>query len=71
MAHQRFSGPSFTSALRTTSCEAAEVLVTSPNPIYLGLWELDHSVIVFTLRKASKGLQLPRPKAATLEVIAA
>lgn len=57
-------------SLRTITPEAAEVLVTSPNAIYLGLAVLDDPAVALALIKSRKGVSLPRLRAATPEVIA-
>ena len=57
-------------SLRSLSPAAAEVLITSPHSIYLGLTVLDDPVVARTLAKSRKGVQLPQLRAATPEVIA-
>ena len=57
-------------SLRTITPAAAEVLVTSPNAIYLGLSALDDPAVARALTKSRKGANLPRLRAATPKVIA-
>ncbi len=57
-------------SLRTITPAAAEVLVTSPNAIYLGLVALDDPAVARALTKSRKGVNLPRLRAATPDVIA-
>jgi len=57
-------------SLRSLSPAAAEVLITSPHSIYLGLTVLVDPVVARTLAKSRKGVQLPQLRAATPEVIA-
>ena len=57
-------------SLRTITPAAAEVLVTSPNAIYLGLTVLDDPAVARALTKSRKGATLPRLRAATPKVIA-
>ena len=57
-------------SLRTITPAAAEVLVTSPNAIYLGLTVLDDPAVARALTKSRKGVNLPRLRAATPDVIA-
>lgn len=56
-------------SLRTLTPAAAEVLVTSPNTIYLGLTMRDDPAVARTLTKSQKGVKLPRLRAATPQVI--
>jgi hypothetical protein len=56
-------------SLRTISPAAAEVLVTSPNEIYLGLTSLTDPRVALSLRKAQKGVKLPQLRAATPTVV--
>jgi hypothetical protein len=57
-------------SLRSITPAAAEVLVTSPNAIYLGLTVLDDPAVARALTKSRKGVNLPRLRAATPDVIA-
>ena len=57
-------------SLQTITPEAAEVLVTSPNAIFLGLTVLDDPAVARTLTTSRKGVSLPRLRAATPKVIA-
>lgn len=56
-------------SLRTITPAAAEVLVTSPNPIYLGLASLHDPAVAAVLTKAKKAVMLPQLRAATPAVI--
>jgi hypothetical protein len=56
-------------ALSTLSPEAAEIIVTSLKPIYLGLTVIDSPAVALALTKSPKGVTLPRLRAATMEVI--
>lgn len=66
---QDSSGQVLPSLQRITPA-AAEVLVTSPNKVALGLRVLDDPALATILTKARKGVMLPRLRAATPEVIA-
>lgn len=57
-------------ALQRITPAAAEVLVTSPNKVVLGLRALDDPELATILTKAKKGVMLPRLRAVTPEVIA-
>ena len=57
-------------SLQTITPAAAEVLVTSPNAISLGLTVLDNPAVARTLTTSQKGVSIPRLRAATPEVIA-
>ena len=56
-------------SLRTISPAAAEVLVTSPNEITLGLTWLADPRVALSLRKSQKGVRLPLLRAATPTVM--
>jgi hypothetical protein len=56
-------------SLRTISPAAAEVLVTSPNEITLGLTWLADPRVALSLRKSQKGVRLPQLRAATPTVM--
>ncbi len=49
---------------------AAEVLVSSSNPIYLGLAFVEDPAVARALAKSRKGVGMPRFRAATPDVIA-
>lgn len=66
---QDSSGQVLPSLQRLTPA-AAEVLVTSPNKVVLGLRLLDDPALAAILTKARKGVMLPRLRAVTPEVIA-
>ena len=66
---QDSSGPVLPSLQRITPA-AAEVLVTSPNKVVLGLRVLDDPEVATILTQARKGVMLPRLRAVTPEVIA-
>jgi hypothetical protein len=66
---QDSSGQSLPS-LQTISREAAEVLATGPNALFLGLIVLDDPAVARSLANSPKGAQLPRLRAATPEVLA-
>ena len=57
-------------SLQRISPAAAEVLVTSPHKVVLGLRVLDDPELATMLTKAGKGVALPRLRAVTPEVIA-
>lgn len=57
-------------SLQRITPEAAEVLVTSPGKILLGLRFLDDPGVAEILTRAAKGVSLPRLRAATPEVAA-
>lgn len=56
-------------ALTILTPEAAEIIATSPKPIYLGLTVIDSPAVASALTKSQKGVTLPRLRAATPEVI--
>jgi hypothetical protein len=56
-------------SLRTISPAAAEVLVTSPNEITLGLTWLADPRVALSLRKSQNGVRLPQLRAATPTVV--
>jgi hypothetical protein len=56
-------------SLRTITPAAAEVLVTRPNAIYLGLASLHDPAVAAVLTKAQKPVMLPQLRAATPAVI--
>jgi hypothetical protein len=56
-------------SLRTITPAAAEVLVTRPNAIYLGLASLHDPAVAAVLTKAQKPVRLPQLRAATPAVI--
>jgi hypothetical protein len=66
---QDSSGQALPSLQRITPA-AAEILVTSPNKVVLGLRVLDDPAVATILAKAPKGVMLPRLRAATPDVIA-
>jgi len=57
-------------ALSTLSPEAAEVLGAGSKSMYLGLTVLDSPAVVRSLSKSRQGVNLPRLRAATPEVLA-
>ena len=57
-------------SLRSITPAAAEVLATSSNALFLGLFFLDDPAVARALTKSRKGTNLPRLRAATPEVIA-
>jgi hypothetical protein len=57
-------------ALSTLSPEAAEILGAGSKSIYLGLTVLDSPAVATALSKSRQGVNLPRLRAATPEVIA-
>jgi hypothetical protein len=56
-------------ALSTLSPEAAEILAAGSKPLHLGLTVLDSPAVARALAKSRSGLNLPRLRAATTEVI--
>lgn len=56
-------------SLRTITPAAAEVLITGPSDILLGLHSLDDPAVAVTLTKAKKKVSLPRLRAATPTVM--
>jgi hypothetical protein len=57
-------------SLQRITPPAAEVLVTSPNKVLLGLRFLDDPAVAEILTRSAKGVSLPRLRAATPEVAA-
>ncbi len=57
-------------SLRSITPAAAEVLASGPHAIYLGLTVLDDPAVARDLTKSPKGVNLPKLRAATPEVIA-
>nr|MCU0983311.1 hypothetical protein [Pirellulaceae bacterium] len=57
-------------ALTTLTPEAAEILAAGSKSIYLGLTVLDSPAVARALSKSQQGVQLPRLRAATPEVLA-
>jgi hypothetical protein len=56
-------------SLRTITPAAAEVLITAPNDVVLGLRSLDDPGLALILAKAKRKVSLPRLRAATPTVM--